>query len=199
MRGIFDTLLDYGIIGALPFALCGCAVYMLIRALYLRKTRKPRAGAVAETARVLLVWFLVTLVIVVWFPLFPPLVFGKISLREFTADTFFFGEYTSNNRFLYILRGQFSALRDFELLANIVLFVPYGILLCTAFRRLKWWAVMLISLGTTVCVEIFQPFFGRSCDVDDIIANTLGALIGCITAKIVICTADFIKRHRRTE
>ena len=189
MGGIFDTLLDYGIIGALPFALCGCAVYMLIRALYLRKTRKPRAGAVAETARVLLVWF----------PLFPGLVFGKISLREFTADTFFFGEYTSNNRFLYILRGQFSALRDFELLANIVLFVPYGILLCTAFRRLKWWAVMLISLGTTVCVEIFQPFFGRSCDVDDIIANTLGALIGCIMAKIVICTADFIKRHRRTE
>lgn len=189
MKRIFDILGYYGIFDAVPLALAATVIYAAIRAVYLKAVKRPCAGVCAEIARCLLVWYLASLIVVVWLPYLPKLIFGDISFAEFSDRTFFRGEYTSNGRFWAIAHGRFSALRDFELLANIALFVPYGILLPAAFRRLKWWAADITALGTTVCIEIIQPFFGRSCDVDDIIANTLGAVIGCAAAKLAIATA----------
>lgn len=190
MGDFFGALKFYGIFDAIPLALAATAIYAVIRIVYLKAGKHPRADVFAETARGLLVWYLTTLVVVVWFPELPRLIFGNLSLADFSAQTFFFGEYANNGRFLSILSGRFSALQDAELLSNIELFVPYGILLPTAFRRLRWWAVDLIALGTTLTVELVQPFVGRSFDVDDIIANTLGAVIGCALAKLVITIAS---------
>ena len=195
MREIIGALKFYGIFDAIPLALAATAIYSVIRIVYLKAGKNPRADVFSETALGLLVWYLTTLVVVVWFPCLPMLIFGKISLAEFSADTFFFGEYANNGRFLSIFSGRFSALQDAELLSNIALFVPYGILLPTAFRRLRWWAVDLIALGTTLVIELVQPFVGRSFDVDDIIANTLGAVIGCALTKLVIMIASR-KRQR---
>lgn len=186
MKRIFEILGNYGIFDAAPLALAATVIYAVIRAVYLRAAKRPCAGVCAEMARGLLVWYMVSLVVVVWLPDLPKLVFGDISPAEFSERTFFRGEYTSNDRFWKLLCGRFYVLHDFELLANIALFVPYGILLPTAFRGLKWWAADLIALGTTLVIELVQPFFGRSCDLDDIIANTLGAVLGCAAAKLVI-------------
>lgn len=190
MRDFFGALKFYGIFDAVPLALAATAIYAVIRIVYLKAGKHPRADVFAETARGLLVWYLTTLVVVVWFPELPRLIFGSLSLADFSAQTFFFGEYANNGRFLSIFSGRFSALRDAELLSNIELFVPYGILLPTAFRRLKWWAADLIALGTTLVIELIQPFLGRTFDVDDIIANALGAVIGCALAKLVITIAS---------
>ena len=186
---IFEILGYYGIFDAIPLALAATVIYSAIRSVNLKAGKRPSAGAVAEVARGILVWYLVSLAVVVWLPDLPKLLFGDITFSEFSERTFFFGEYTSNGRFWRILGGRWYVLNDFELLANIALFVPYGILLPTAFRRLKWWAADLIALGTTAVVEVIQPFFGRSCDIDDIIANTLGAVMGCAVAKLVITIA----------
>lgn len=199
MKRVFEILGYYGIFDAVPLAFAAAVIYAAVRAAYLNTGKRPSAGVCAEAARGLLVWYLVSLIVVVWFPYLPKLVFGGVTPAEFAERTFFRGEYTSNDRFLKILHGRFSALRDFELLANIALFVPYGILLPTAFRRLKWWAVDLIALGTTVIIEIIQPFFGRSCDVDDVIANTIGAVIGCVAAKLFIVTAVGLNKRRTGE
>ena len=190
MRDILGALKFYGIFDAVPLALAATAIYAAVRIVYLKAGKHPRADVFAETARGLLVWYLTTLIVVVWFPELPRLVFGKMPLADFSAQTFFFGEYANSGRFLSIFSGRFSALQDAELLSNIELFVPYGILLPTAFRRLRWWAVDLIALGTTTVIELVQPFVGRSCDVDDIIANTLGAVVGCALAKLVITIAS---------
>ena len=186
MRDIFGTLKFYGIFDAIPLALAATVIYAVIRIVYLKAGKHRRADIFSETARGLLVWYLTTLVVVVWFPELPRLIFGNLSLADFAAQTFFFGEYANSGRFLSIFSGRLSALRDAELLSNIALFVPYGILLPVAFRRLKWWASDLIALGTTVVIELIQPCLGRSCDVDDIIANALGAVIGCLFSKLVI-------------
>lgn len=195
MREIFGVLRFYGIFDAVPLALAATAIYAAIRVVYLRKGKRQRADICAELARGLLVWYLATLVVVVWFPYLPGLIFGKLSLADFITETFYFGEYANNGRFWNMLNGRYSIFRDFELLSNIELFVPYGILLPIAFRRLKWWAVDLISLGTTAVIELIQPFFGRSCDVDDIIANTLGAVVGCALAKLIVMTVARIRKH----
>lgn len=178
----------------MPIAAAATAIYAVIRAGYLKISRRPRAAVSAEIARGLLVWYLVTLIVLVWLPKLPKLLYGNLTLEEFAALTFRPGEYGNNGRFLLLLRGDFSVLRDDELIGNIVLFVPYGALLAAAFRKLRWWAVDLIGLGTTLLIELVQPFLERSCDIDDIIANTLGTVIGCAAAKVFIAATE---RRRR--
>lgn len=189
MSALMEYLYTRGVFGALLISAVAAAIYCAVRILYLRLTRKPRESVFVEIARGLLVWYLVTLVIIVWLEYLPQLVFGRLSAKQFAEWTFFRGTYVNNGRALRALRGDFSAFLNDEFVINIALFIPYGLLLPTAFRKLRWWAADLIALGTTLCIELFQPFFGRVCDLDDIIANTLGAVIGCGIAKLVLTLA----------
>lgn len=137
--------------------------------------------------------------VLVWFPELPRLIFGEISLEEFAALTFLPGDYANNKRFFALFRGDFSVLGDEELVGNIIMFLPYGVLLSVGFRRLRWWAVDLIGLGTTVVIELVQPFLERSFDLDDIIANTLGTAIGCAAAKLAVTISRRKSRDRQPE
>lgn len=185
MKQIVEILGNYGILSAIPLSLCLTLIYATARSIYV-KAKKRRESVVTEIARALLIWYATSLIVVVWFTELPRLFVGEISLEVFAEQTFFEGYYADNRMFLKLLGGDLSVLKNFEILANIALFVPYGVLLPIAFRRLKWWTVDLIGIGTTALIEFLQPYFGRSFDVDDIIANSLGAAIGCIFAKIIL-------------
>ena len=186
MSWIIYTLRVYGLFAAMPIAAAAGAVYAVIRVIFLKTSNEPREPMSAEIARGLLVAYLVVLVVIVWFPELPRLIYGEISLEHFAALTFSPGDYARNFRFLALFKGDLWVLRDEELVGNILLFVPYGALLAASFRKLRWWAVDLIGFGTTALIELVQPYLERSCDLDDIIANTLGAVIGCAVVKLVL-------------
>ena len=62
---------------------------------------------------------------------------------------------------------------------NVGMFVPYGLLLPLVFPGLRRFPKMaLVVLATTVSIETFQFFIGRSADIDDVIMNLLGGLLG---------------------
>lgn len=65
-----------------------------------------------------------------------------------------------------------------ELLGNVVLFLPLGLLLYLK-RGEDWPDVVLLGFGCSLCIELFQ-YFSRlgTFQVDDLIHNTWGALIG---------------------
>ena len=67
-----------------------------------------------------------------------------------------------------------------EFVYNVALFVPpfFVLLLLWPRVRVLWWA--LGGLGVSTLIEITQAFFlhGRDAQVRDVVANTLGALIG---------------------
>lgn len=67
-----------------------------------------------------------------------------------------------------------------QFVQNIVLFAPLGFLLPLLFPRAAgaFWKTALFALGVSVCAEIVQAFIGRSADIDDVIANSLGAAGG---------------------
>lgn len=66
-----------------------------------------------------------------------------------------------------------------QLATNIVMFVPYGLLLPIVLKRLRtWWKTGLVALATTVLIETTQYFIGRSADIDDVIMNLTGGLLG---------------------
>lgn len=62
---------------------------------------------------------------------------------------------------------------------NILMFVPFGVLLPVVFPRLRrLWRTGLTGLALTLAIETTQYFTGRSADIDDVLANFTGALIG---------------------
>lgn len=62
---------------------------------------------------------------------------------------------------------------------NMLVFVPVGLLLGASYRDVKWWKVLLIGVGLSLPIEILQLIFMRGfSEVDDVINNTLGCMIG---------------------
>ena len=62
---------------------------------------------------------------------------------------------------------------------NVLLFIPFGFFLPTLwekFRNVK--STILVGLLTTLFVEISQLFTGRATDIDDVITNIFGTIIG---------------------
>lgn len=73
---------------------------------------------------------------------------------------------------------------DFAL--NVLLFVPFGVLLALLLRR-RPWVVIVVSLIVPVLAETAQAFFlpGRTASVGDVVANALGALIGAVGTEVI--------------
>lgn len=67
---------------------------------------------------------------------------------------------------------------------NVLLFVPFGIflpMLWNKYRNVK--STMLATLYVTVLIEFSQLFTFRTADINDIITNIIGALVGYFGAK----------------
>ncbi len=64
------------------------------------------------------------------------------------------------------------------LLGNVIMFFPIGFFCALLWRKNSWNRILLIGFLTTFCIEIIQLVVGRTFDIDDILLNTLGVLLG---------------------
>jgi glycopeptide antibiotics resistance protein len=82
------------------------------------------------------------------------------------------------------LFGGSAAVRRFAIVnvfGNIAAFVPLGALLPILRRHTVIWTNLLIVVSVSVAVEIIQGVFGLGAsDIDDVILNTVGGLIGIL-------------------
>jgi glycopeptide antibiotics resistance protein len=70
---------------------------------------------------------------------------------------------------------------------NVVLFVPLGIMLpfiWENFRKLK--NTLIFGFGLTIIIECFQIFTYRTTDINDIITNIMGTMIGWLIVDVII-------------
>lgn len=66
-----------------------------------------------------------------------------------------------------------------QVIGNVGVFIPVGLLLGCAFGRMKWWTVALIGAGLSMVIELLQYVFQRGyAEFDDVFHNLLGCLIG---------------------
>ncbi|WP_181310984.1 VanZ family protein [Nocardioides campestrisoli] len=85
-----------------------------------------------------------------------------------------------------------------EFLANIALFVPVGMFLLLLFGAGGWWLAGLSSFGLTLFIETAQRQIpGRVPDPRDLVANTLGGLIGIALTLVLTLPATLRRRRRR--
>ena len=65
-----------------------------------------------------------------------------------------------------------------NILGNIMLFIPYGFLSSYLLKNKKVSVTFFLSLIVSVTIEVVQYYIGRVFDIDDIILNVLGGVIG---------------------
>lgn len=87
-----------------------------------------------------------------------------------------------------------------EFLANIGLFVPIGMFLLLLFGSRLWWLAALGSVAMTAFIEKAQQYIpGRVSDERDLVANTVGALIGIAVALVLTMPATLRRRRERRQ
>ena len=95
---------------------------------------------------------------------------------------------TIKNYYNHINSGILNSKIIFEnLVANILMFIPMGILLPILYKDKfnKLWKILLFIIVLVLLIEFIQfVTFTGSADVDDLTLNTLGCLIGYSITKI---------------
>ncbi|MFC8126773.1 VanZ family protein [Streptomyces sp. NPDC057302] len=70
--------------------------------------------------------------------------------------------------------------------ANAAMFVPLGLFACAAARRPSVLTIVVGCFALSVTIEAVQFVMnaGRVVDVDDVLFNTVGGLVGCVLARV---------------
>lgn len=77
------------------------------------------------------------------------------------------------------------------LIGNVLMFIPMGILIPLVFKKTNIKNIFIISIFIPLSIEVLQPIVGRSFDIDDIIMNFIGIVIGYL----IILIFRKIKKH----
>ena len=87
----------------------------------------------------------------------------------------------------------------FMLWGNIAMFVPIGFFPALLWRGWRWWKALLLGCLTSCAIEFIQFFIGRSTDIDDVILNTTGALLGYGLFRLcrALCPGTLARFHCR--
>lgn len=87
--------------------------------------------------------------------------------------------------FQEILRYDFASPLFFKnIIGNILLFIPLGFLIAYKLNIKHFYSIILLSLYFSVCIESIQLIIGRVFDIDDILLNTIGGIIGYLIFQI---------------
>lgn len=196
--GNFDT-----VIFALPIILFVTLLYCVFRLIWHKRKFGGEFGTVRKSARLneiirlLTVCWAVTLICItltpteslMWFWIY------LITPDENPFAAFFpqlvglpprsSGEIVLMPKILnYILIGHldwlwWSAKSIFpHLFLNAALYVPLGLAMPFIFKKISLLKVFLTGLSVSFVIEFTQIFIGRESEMDDLICNTLGAVVG---------------------
>ena len=70
-----------------------------------------------------------------------------------------------------------------QILANVIMFVQVGVLTGRSWR----WKGLWVAAGLSIFIEVLQLITARGlCELDDVIHNCLGTVIGILAVKVVV-------------
>lgn len=86
-----------------------------------------------------------------------------------------------------------------QLLLNVSLFVPLGLAAPFISKKSSFLKVAVTGLSLSFLIEFIQIFIGRECEMDDLICNTLGAIIGYLMYLLLRrLFPKFVEKGRKT-
>ena len=123
---------------------------------------------------------------------------GRVPSDEYKYSLVPFKEIRRYLRYGRAIGGYYVML---NLLGNIVCFMPFGFVLPVISRnQRKFWKITLLSFLTSLLVELIQLVSKvGSCDVDDMLLNTLGGMTGYVLFRIFHRILFFRKKESRQQ
>lgn len=93
-----------------------------------------------------------------------------------------FGEYRYDlipfRKLLEIINSDYS-LDKYELILNVIMFVPLGIIFGRILKMVRFEVIFLCGIGLSINIEILQLVLQRGlCETNDIITNVVGFIMG---------------------
>lgn len=151
------------------------AIWLLVRILVWIKNRK-----INWKREALLLLMFVNLAVIIRFVFFPrALAEGHIQPMVFDPETAWPFRI---NIVPFVHLFQYGNTRDiiWNVVGNTAMFIPSGIVLPVVYKKLdNFGKVVAAGAFISLCIEILQlPFASRASDIDDLIMNTLGVVIG---------------------
>ena len=175
----FDTYIGY-FLQALPIALLIGTIYGIVR--YRKDKATPIYRKVFSCAFICYMTGLVSLVVgfeimgIAWYELLYPIPSAR-------SIGWFSGEFDFGLDFFNHISG--------EVIGNFLMFLPLGILHPLSKANPSWKNTALTGVVVVLVIEILQPIFGRSFDMNDIILNSLGIVV---STTIFIGVKKIVKR-----
>lgn len=71
------------------------------------------------------------------------------------------------------------------LIGNIAMFLPLGFFLPFVTERVNRKNIFVVAIAVPFIVELLQMVFGRSFDIDDLICNFIGIVVGFFIANVI--------------
>lgn len=99
---------------------------------------------------------------------------------EIDVSEFFSGSFNVVPRLFRYVFGEstYGGWTHRMLLSNIILFIPFGMLVPSILKKISYRKVIFTSVMFSSAIELLQPVVGRSFDIDDIIMRTIGTTFG---------------------
>ena len=159
----------------LPAVLLGTLIFAGVRRLLIRRGKLRRRSVPHEAAVIIFACYAAVVLSLTFLPL-------SYWRFLFSPDP---GHYDFNSTLLAMLRGEYTTGKwgMTMFIANVLMFVPLGFLMPILWRQ-TWWQTLLTALAATLCIELIQPFFDRSFDVDDILLNFAGGAVGLLLSAL---------------
>lgn len=181
MLGPITTTLQGVIDITWPMVLIACVVIVSLRLSYLIKSRE----------RVVLYNELLSLSFLIY-------IMSLFQVVTFQDDV----TWSSNNfiPFREILRYNMGSRLFFKnVLGNMIMFLPYGFFASYYLKSKKLTLPLCLTILTSVSIETVQLIIGRVFDVDDIILNILGGVLGFYIYHILDILGDKLPNILKSE
>lgn len=159
-------------IGYLPWGLCAGCIYLLVLKIWrhFRNTSPEKGTLKRDVINFLLIVYCITL----------------LKLAFFSREP---GSRTTVSTHLFDTWGTTMQSHAF-FIENILMFIPFGILVPMAFSKIRRFArCTAVAFVCSVFLEGMQFVTGRGfCELDDVVTNTAGAMIGYMLYRIISAT-----------
>lgn len=171
-----SSIINY-LLNMLPFMLCVVPVLILVRLCIYKLSNKFKINYKREVIMLMFFMFLIGL--------YSQAITGSFSIKNINIskinvvpfkifiDTY--KEVFVNGNINYFL---------ISFLGNIGMFIPIGLLIPVIWK-LKDKTIILIGFLISLSIEISQLFLNRGTDIDDLLFNTFGTIIGLVIYKII--------------
>lgn len=86
-----------------------------------------------------------------------------------------------------------------NIVGNILLFLPYGYFSSDYLKSKKMKVPVILTFVVSITIELVQINIGRTFDIDDIILNTIGGIIGYLLYRLIEKIRNKLPKFFRSE